>query len=294
MFTMTMTPYHKDLRLRWYRAVERERRPVHEVCALFGIPKKTYYRWYWRDHGYGDPVHRPRRPHPHMKLTPAIRVFVQDLKRKANYGPLKMKLAVEREFGITVSTTVIYRYYRRKGLIRRPQRKLGWHAPLREPLLIRRPGEGVQLDVKYVYPEGRRAYQFTVLDPYTELCHAEAFPARESENAALVLERAAGSFGFPVLSVQTDNGSEFRGEFHAWCETHGIPHFFIPKKSPWWDGKVERVHRTADEEFYQNPRREWRTLAEWLRWYNEERIHLTLRGMTPREKADWWLSTVTP
>src|SRR3989338_7778266 len=110
------TPYQKDLRLRWYRLVEAEHRPVGGVCKLFGIPKKT------------------------------------------NYGPKKMRWAVERRFGITVSTTIIYRFYRRRGLIRRPQRKLGWHAPLKEPLVITRPGEGVQLDVKYVYPHGKRQY----------------------------------------------------------------------------------------------------------------------------------------
>ncbi len=90
-----------------------------------------------------------------------------------------------------VSTTIISRFYKRRGLIRRPQRKLGWHAPLKEPLTIVRPGEGVQLDVKYVYPKGRREYQFTVLDPFTEKCYAEIFPTRESKNAALAIERAA-------------------------------------------------------------------------------------------------------
>ena len=288
------TPYQKDLRLRWYRLVETEHRPVEEVCRLYGIPKKTYYKWYNRDHGYGSNDHRARTPDKKTKLTHDLKVFIEATKRKADYGPLKMKLEIKRVLGIDVSTTIIYRYYKRKGLIRRPQRKLGWHAPLTQPLAITKPGEGVQLDVKYVYPNGRREYQFTVLDPYTELCHADICPTRESKNAALAIERAAASFGFPIVSVQTDNGSEFRGEFHGWCEQKDIPHFFIPKKSPYWNGKVERVHRTVDEEFYQNLRREWRTLAEWLRWYNEERIHLSLGGITPKEKADQAIHTVTP
>ena len=288
------TPYSRDLRLRWYRLVEAEKRQVGEVCALYGIPKKTYYKWYNRDHGYGSNDHRARLVDKKTKLTHELKRFIEATKYKSNYGPLKMKLALKRAFNVDVSTTIIYRYYKRKGLIRRPQRKLGWHAPLKEPLVITKPGEGVQLDVKYVYPKGRREYQFTVLDPFTERCYAEIFPTRESKNAALVIARAALSFGFPVVSVQTDNGSEFRGDFHGWCETKCIPHFFIPKKSPYWNGKVERVHRTVDEEFYQNPRREWKTLAEWLRWYNEERIHLSIDGMTPREKADQVMHIVTP
>jgi transposase len=287
------TPYEKELRLRWYRLVEADHRPVGEVCVLYGIPRKTYYKWYVRDHGYGSNDYHARQKDRKTKLTHDIKVFIEATKRKANYGPLKMKLAVKRAYGVDVSTTIIYRYYKRKGLVRKPQRKLGWHAPLKEPLIITKPGQGVQLDVKYVYPHGRREYQFTVLDPFTEFCYAEIFPTRESKNAALTIERAAVYFGFPILSVQTDNGSEFRGNFHGWCEARGIPHFFIPKKSPYWNGKVERVHRTVDEEFYQNLRREWKTLAEWLEWYNTERIHLSIDGMTPREKADLVLSTVT-
>ena len=288
------TPYQKDLRLRWYRLVEAEHRAVGDVCTLFGIPKKTYYKWYARDHGYGSNDHHPRKVDSKLKLTHELRMYIETTKRRTNYGPKKMRWAVKRKFGVVVSTTIIYRYYKRKGLIRRPQRKLGWHAPLKEPLVITKPGEGVQLDVKYVYPHGRREYQFTILDPYTEQCFAEIFPTRESKNAAFVIDRAAAYFGFPILSVQTDNGSEFRGEFHAWCESRHIPHFFIPKKSPYWNGKVERVHRTVDEEFYQNPRREWHALSEWLTYYNTERLHETLGGITPQEKVDQLIHIVTP
>ena len=288
------TPYQKDLRLRWYRLVEAEHRPVGDVCALFCLPKKTYYKWYARDHGYGSKDHRPRKVDAKLKLTYEVRLYIEKTKRRTNYGPKKMRWALARKFGLTASTTIIYRFYKRRGLIRRPQRKLGWHAPLKEPLTITRPGEGIQLDVKYVYPKGRREYQFTVLDPFTEKCFAEIFPTRESKNAALVIERAALYFGFSIRSVQTDNGSEFRGDFHLWCEKRGIPHFFIPKKSPYWNGKVERVHRTVDEEFYQNPLRVWRTLHEWLTYYNTERLHETLGGITPQEKVDQVIHTVTP
>ncbi|NCU42206.1 MAG: hypothetical protein EOM19_05840 [Candidatus Moranbacteria bacterium] len=97
-----------------------------------------------------------------------VRKFVEQEKRKTNYGPLKMKMHVERELGIILSTTIIYRFYKRKKLIRKPQRKYSWYSPMKEKLVITKPGEGIQLDVKYVYEKGRRMYQFSVFDPYTE------------------------------------------------------------------------------------------------------------------------------
>lgn len=289
-----ITPYHKELRLKWYAAVERQQRTVEEVCRAFGIPKKTYYKWYRRDHGYDSNDHRARREHPKTKLTSALRGWIAARKRKTNYGPEKMAIDVRRAFGIAVSSTIIYRFYRKRKLIRKPQKRSPWYEPMKERLVITHPGEGVQLDVKYVWREGKRHYQFSVFDPYTELYFFLIFPTRESRNAAAALVAAGSYFGFSIVSVQTDNGSEFRGEFHGYCGVRRIPHYFIPKKSPWWNGKVERVHRTMDEEYYLNPVRSWNTPEEWLEYYNTERIHLSIGGKTPREKVAEALASVTP
>jgi transposase InsO family protein len=152
--------------------------------------------------------------------------------------------------------------------------------------MVEKPGEGVQLDVKYVYAHGIRHYQFSVFDPFTEKYHFTIFPTKESKNAIGAFKKSEKYFGFRILSVQTDNGSEFRGYFHKWLgkKSINIPHYFIPKSSPYWNAQVERVHKTIDDEFYHNPYRAWDTPYEWLQYYNFERIHLTLNGLTPQEK----------
>lgn len=211
-------------------------------------------------------------------------------KEKTNYGPLKMKMLVKRGLGIDISTTIIYRYYKRKKLIRKPQRKYSWYSPMREKLVITKAGEGMQLDVKYVYEKGRRMNQFSVFDPYTQKHHFTVFSTKKSKDAIIALKSAERYFRFKEAPLQTDNGSEFRGCFHyQLIHTRKIPHYFIPKKSPWWNSKVERVHRTIDEEYYQNTKRIWKTPYEWLHYYNFERIHLTLNGKTPHEK---WLRII--
>ena len=116
------------------------------------------------------------------------------------------------------------------------------------------------------------------------------FSNKLSRNAIAAFENAQKYFKFSIVSIQTDNGKEFRGEFYNWLSEKNIPHYFIPKKSPWWNAHVERVHRTIDDEFYQNTSRIWKTPYEWLEFYNFERIHLTLNGLTPHEK---YLQSVT-
>ena len=276
--------YNREQRFRMYRQIDKKKYTVVEICQIFGISRKTYYKWKKRDYGEGDNRYRSPQSQPKLKLTYDVKLFIEKSKLKTNYGPLKMKLHVKRELGINLSTTIIYRYYKRKGLIRKPQKKLPWYKPMKAALVIKRPGEGVQMDIKYVYPRGKREYQFSVFDPFTKKYYFKVFPTKKSVNAIKAFQKAQKYFGFTIFSIQTDNGSEFRGEFHRWLTKMKIYHYFIPKKSPWWNGNIERVHRTIDDEFYQNPWRVWKTPKQWLRYYNFERIHLALGGITPQEK----------
>jgi len=283
---MPKPKYEREQRFRWYREVDKYHRPVKEVCQIFGISRKCYYKWRGRDFGKRGNTYLPAKNQPNLKLTWELRKFIEDQKLVTNYGPLKMKMLVKKKLDLDISTTIIYRYYKKRKLIRKPQKKLPWYEPMKSALIIQKQGEGVQMDVKYVYEQGIRKFQFSVFDPFTEKYHFTIFPSKESKNAIVAFLRAQKYFGFKILSVQTDNGGEFRGDFHRWLvkrKPH-VPHYFIPKKSPFWNAQVERVHKTIDDEFYHNPFRVWKTPYEWLRYYNFERIHLTLNGLTPQEK----------
>lgn len=283
---MPRAKYDREQRFKWYLQVDKYHRSVKETCKIFGISRKCYYKWRLRDYGKRGNTYLPAKNQPNLKLTYEVRKFIEHHKLISNYGPAKMKLLVKKELDLDLSTTIIYRYYKRKRLIRKPQRRLPWYKPIKRALIIDKPGKGVQMDVKYVYEEGARKYQFSVLDPFTEKHYFMVFPTKESKNAITTFKEAERYFGFKIVSVQTDNGSEFRGCFHGWLTKNNITHYFIPKKSPYWNAQVERVHRTIDDEYYHNPYRIWKTPYEWLHYYNFKRIHLTLNGLTPQEKLE--------
>ena len=285
--------YPKEVRGRWYLSVDRDGRTVTETCRIFGVSRKTYHKWYRHDHGKGGWPHRPPARQPNLKLTSDVRSLIEQEKRFTNYGPLKMKLLLKRRIGLEVSTTVIYRYYKKKGLIRRPQKRLPWYQPLQDHIIPTKPGYVVQVDTKYVWVEGVRKYQRTFVDIYTGFHHAVIVDTLEARATIVAFEAAERMFPFPILGVQNDNGSENRGVFHQYLGERGIAHYFIPKSSPNWDGTVERAHGVIDQEFYLNPLRPWKTLAEYLHWYNYERIHVGryLNGLFPIEKFNLYVST---
>ncbi|MDD2807902.1 MAG: DDE-type integrase/transposase/recombinase [Patescibacteria group bacterium] len=293
---MNPKTYPRELRGHWYLSVDRDSRTVTETCQIFGISRKTYHKWYKLDHGRAGVQRHRRTVQPALKLTTVVRTVIEREKHLTNYGPLKMKLLLKRRLNIEVSTTIIYRYYQHKGLIRRPQKRLPWYQPIKDSVIPHKPGDVVQIDTKYVWVRGIRQYQRTFVDIYTGFHHAVIVDTLEARATVDAFEKAEQVFLFPILGVQTDNGSENRGIFHQYLGQRGISQYFIPKSSPNWNGAVERAHGVIDQEFYLNRTRPWKTLEEYLHWYNYERIHLGkyLRGLTPMEKFQSYQQKVLP
>ena len=269
---------------------------MKEVCHLFGLPRKSYYKWYARDHGYGPSTYRSQQQHPHTKLTPRVRMIVYETKMQFNYGPKKMQLYLQDRCGVSVSTTAIYKYFKKRRLIRKPQRKQTWYTPLKERFISTKPGENVQLDVKYVPGEEHTwNYQFRFIDTFTNMQYSLDCLDKSSASTIHAFRLARRFFPFDITGIQTDNGSEFRGMFAVLLQRMKIVHRFIPKRSAPWNGKVERANRSVDDEYYLNTGKPWRTLAEYTKWYNRERYHLGkgMHGLTPYQKFQKYLTPVS-
>ena len=74
------------MRARWYLQVDKYGKSINEVCEIFGIYKKTYYKWYNLDNGHDSRKYVSRKDHPKLKLTPKIRLVIYKAKIKYTYG----------------------------------------------------------------------------------------------------------------------------------------------------------------------------------------------------------------
>lgn len=277
----------REMRARWYLQVDKYGKSVKWVCDVFGISRKTYYKWYNLDHNLVRRNSKRRWFHPQTKLTPEVRMIVYAQKIKYNYGPEKMRVFLRDNHQIYVSKIAIYKYFKQRHLIRKPQKKQSWYLPLKEPFYATKAGENVQLDVKYVPGKDLSwSYQYRFLDTVTNIQYATEADYKDSLSTIYVFKQAQKHFPFPIIGIQTDNGGEFRGEFHLYLIKNNIIHRYIPKRSAPWNGKVERANRSIDDEYYLNPTRPWNTLSAYVRWYNLERPHLGkgMDGLTPYKK----------
>jgi transposase InsO family protein len=95
-------------------------------------------------------------------------------------------------------------------------------------------------------------------------------------------------FSFRNHTVRTYRGHELQALFHWHVEDKGVRHIYIKPRSPQLNGKVERSHRTDQEEFYQLPTYTGdvdlsKKLAAWEDFYNLHRPHGAQAGQSPYE-----------
>ena len=115
------------------------------------------------------------------------------------------------------------------------------------------PGEEIQIDT--TEPFGKKGIiLISTVDDCSRFGMADCYFYNNSQNAANFLLKIVREAPFPIKVVRTDNGSEFKKCFTAACKKLEIVIKRNPKH-PTSNGKVERMHRTIEEECF------WRVQA---------------------------------
>jgi len=283
----------------------RRKRPVLEyakqvgnarkACRFFGVSRASFYRWrkaFAREGDAGLIAKGPvARGHP-KTARPAIVELVLHLRRTYHLGPARIVWYLARYHGITISDATAYRTLRRHGLRRLPNR-VGRRAVHTHRYEKQVPGHHVQVDVKVLTlqgPAGQRVrrYQDTAIDDATRIRALRVYRRHTQQNAIAFLNHVVSTFPFRIHTVRTDRGHEFQALFHWHLADQGLRQMYIKPRTPQLNGKVERSHRTDQQEFYQlltykgDVDLEQR-LAQWERFDNYDRPHSAFAGKTPYE-----------
>jgi len=261
----------------------------------FDVPKSTFYGWKKSFDKEGKAGLERKKPiaHNHPRsLKQDVVDQILELRQTYKLGPERITWYLERYHGIKTSVSSVYRTLVRNGMRRLPK------SSPRRSIHTRRyskevPGHHIQVDVKFVSLrnfEGNRVrrFQYTAIDDATRIRALKIYPRHNQQNAIKFIDYVIDKFPFRIHTIRTDRGHEFQAQFHWHVEDKGMKHIYIKPRSPQLNGKVERSHRTDQEEFYQlftytddvdlNKK-----LAEWERFYNLDRPHGSFKGKTPYE-----------
>lgn len=291
-------------RLQWIEHVERHGNKSL-TCRYFGISRPTLDRALKRYQperlaSLEDRPSRPRRTRT-PTWTPALVAAVrQERERWPRWGKEKIARLLRAQ-GWFVSTSMVGRILvdlKRRGVLRLPlrvslatrrraaQRPYATRKP--KTWTVLEPGDLIQFDTQKQTPEpGVTIHHFGARDTVSRWDVVGVYSRATARNGRDFLQQVLARMPFPVQAVQIDGGSEFKAEFEEACAALALPLFVLPPNSPKLNGRVERSHRTHEEEFYECYDGDL-TLAElrpalraWEDVYNRIRPHQALGYRTP-------------
>ena len=241
-------------RLGWVRLYEQVGN-AGLVCRRCGISRPTLRKWWRRYRAEGEAglearSHRPHRS-PNRKVFAEQEALILRLRRERKLGIKMLRNELARRHGLRLALDTIHKVLVRHGENRLERPRLRRKGTRRYSRPV--PGDRVQMDTCKIAPG---LYQYTAIDDCSRFQVLGLFPRRTAANTLAFLDRVAAEMPFPVQRVQTDRGQEFFAyEVQDRLRDRRIK--FRPvgsaapnPRAPHLDGKVERVQRTALEEFW--------------------------------------------
>jgi len=261
---------------------------TRKVGRHFGIGSSTVSKWLKKDHHWGlRPIPTlSSKPKSHSKQLSLekIKAIVAQRKKRNRCAEI-----VHRELlnqGFTVSLSSVKRTLKRQGLIRRRSPWKRWHFSEDRPHAIL-PGDLVQIDTIHLVIGNRRFYVYTLIDVASRWAYAKVSMRINTWNSLKFVKEAMVVAPFKFNMMQSDHGSEFSTWFTEHLGKFGILHRHIRVRKSNDNGHIERFNRTIQEECLSktiySPKAFQKAIMEYLPYYNNERLHLSLNFKTPVE-----------
>jgi transposase InsO family protein len=273
---------------------------VLELCARYGVSRKTGYKWIERfeeegRHGLGDRSRAPKTcPH---RIDPLVARTICDARRRhTTWGPKKILQWMELRFpamslpAVSTAGDLLVR----RGLVKKRRRRHTLLHPGVVPAVTTAPNDIWAVDFKGQFKtrDGIYCYPLTITDLHSRsllVCHG--LLSTKAEGVFPVFDRAFREFGLPK-AIRTDNGVPFAttgihglSQLNVWWIRLGIQHQRILPASPQQNGKHERMHKTLKAEATippcSNMHSQQKKFDSFQNEFNHERPHDALGGKTP-------------
>jgi putative transposase len=291
---------------------------VAPTARMLGVTRATIYKAIAKkEAGNLDDLSRaPRKVH--NKTAKKIEKKVVTLKKKTNYGPLRLKEELFEVYGIDLSEHTIRNIVRRhkkktRGKRHKPHKKgarqfVDWYSA--------KPFEVVQIDLKYVvdqkalsmkqidhiYAKDLPLYQWGAIDVNSRfklIAYSDEKSWTNGLTWFLWVISWLRSHGVTARIIFTvDRGEEFGGrawfkivELRKLLSGFGCKLIQNNKASPQENAHLERSHRTDDDEFYiprilkiQNKQEFFAEAFNYIYYYNTVRKHSGIDRETPWQR----------
>jgi len=289
-------------RLRLVEALLQSQKSVSQWCRIFGVSRKTAYKWKARflqdgRRGLADRSRRPKRMPRRLgnKWSQRIR-WVH--RRHPAWGPKKVAAWFERQGWRSPAARTIARWRKRLGIARAARRRPRKACVRVRPRLTQaqRAHQVWTVDFKgwFRTGDGERVEPLTVRDLFSRYALlVRLLPDQRWARVRAVFAALFRQRGLPEV-IRVDNGGPFAStgpaglsRLSAWWVRLGISVEFTRPAHPQDNGAHEQFHRVLKRETIRPPaqtrRGQQNRTTVWLSSYNYLRPHEALGQKTPAQ-----------
>ena len=278
---------------------------VSDLCALYGISRKSGYKWIER-YMHDGPDWAMDRSHAVAavanKTPPEVEHALMAMRRRhPSWGARKLlhQVGLAQPLWALPHASTVCDMLKRNGFITAKPRRRAIGHPGRPSNHISGPNDCWSADFKGQFrtADGIYCYPLTVTDNYSRfLLGCQALPGTLLQPSKVVFTRLFKEHGLP-RRIRTDNGVPFAAptlgrlsRLSVWWLKLGIlPELTEPGK-PQQNGRHERMHKTLKDETAKPPagnsRAQQRRFNTFRHEFNEVRPHEALDMHTPAQLYD--------
>jgi len=281
----TINPYLPKLRA---KAVEMviQGQSMRQVARYIGVNASTVSRWckkvpYGGAHEISTESSRPHH-HPQELDEDIVKRIIEIRKDHGRCSEIVHQHLLKENIHVSLSS--VKRTLDRNCLTKKRSPWKRYHKPMERPEVVY-PGDLVQLDtIHLMESENNRIYVYTLLDLYSRWTYARAVKRLSGKQTINFVKNANKKFLYDFKCLQSDHGPEFSQHF---SERIKITHRHSRVRKPNDNAHIERFNRTIQEEFLDKLPRDVdvinRYLPKYLKYYNEERLHMGINFKTPSQ-----------
>lgn len=286
------------------------------ILRIVEIQSSTYYAWKKRQESNvpNASTGKVGKPRPGYSFTNSeqkvsdeqIKEWLMELVsgEEGIYGYKKLTHCLRNEHDLVIGKNKVYWMCDELDILQ-PQRKVKVNYPRRlsNNLVITAPNQLWQMDIKYGYvaKADRFFYLLDMIDVYDRAlvgyylgtsCKAED-ACRVVQEALLARSHREGGITISPI-IRTDNGPQFVShKFEEYCEKEKLIHERIPPKTPNKNAFIESFHSVLERELlkdveFQTFEEAFYMVKQYINFYNERRIHGSLKYLSPVKFNQAW------
>jgi transposase InsO family protein len=259
---------------------------------MTGIGRCKFYEWQKRLGS--DNKHNGKMPKSHWLLPQERQAIIDFASKYITENSYYLRDGYRRiaymgidKNAFAASPSSVYRVLSKAGLLNKWKGKTNTSKGMgyRQPLA---PHQEWHTDIKFVNFRGAFLFLISVMDGYSRyIIHHELRTSMSELDVEITLQKAHEKYPNEKPKIISDNGSQYVSkEFQLYLKEVGMQHIKTSLHYPQSNGKIERYHKSLEEECIRvksmiSPKDAEDQIAQYVDHYNNHRLHSSLFYLRP-------------